>query len=406
MSPDPRPTEAARLTLAKLPPTLTLADALRRVTQVAGDTLGVARAGVWLLVDDRQALRNVALFERPARAHSSGCTLMAADFPHYFAALGDRRTVPAADAPADPATRELTDTYLRPLGITALLDAPVYLGGEVVGVVCHEAVGGPRTWTAEERDFVAAVADQVALKLKGAELADVRATLRALDAQRAESRRLDDLGRLAAGVAHDFNNLLSVVSGSAELLGRKPGLPAGAGALLDQIVDAAHRGAALADELARLGRGAGGKPRVVGAADTVRSLQSLLAAAAGADHPLTVDAPSSGRIFLDPVQLERALLNLVVNARDASPAGTGITVSVVGDSAGVVVGVADGGRGMPAEVRDRVFEPYFTTKGRNGTGLGLAIVRQVAERAGGNATVVSEQGRGSVFRLHLPRVGE
>jgi signal transduction histidine kinase len=396
-----RPTDAARLSLAKLPPDLPLADALRHITATAAATLGVARAGVWLLVDDRRALRCVDLFENGG--HSSGCTLVAADFPNYFAALEAARAVPAADARADPSTSELAPGYLEPLGITALLDAPIFLEGRVAGVVCHEAVGAPRQWTAEETDFVAGVADLIALRLKIAENADLRATLRALDAQQAETRKLEALGRLAAGVAHDFKNLLTVAAGAADLLARKPGLPPGGRELLGQVTDACERGGQLADELAHLGRSAG-RPRVVGAADVVRGLLPLLTAAAGPDHPLTADLkPDAGKLFLDPAQLERALVNLVVNARDASPPGGPIAVRVAADNGGAVIAVADRGSGMTAEVRDRAFDPYFTTKGK-GTGLGLAVVRQVAERAGGRVSVESDVGRGSEFRLHLPRV--
>lgn len=407
MSPDPgpRPTEVARLALAQLPPALPLADALRRTTEIAADTLGVDRVGVWLLADDRLALRCVSQFERPARVHSSGCTLLAADFPDYFAALPGRRTVSAAAAAADPRTRDLTAAYLTPLGVTALLDAPVYLEGRVAGVVCHEAVGQPRAWTAEDQDFAAGVADHVAAALAAAEAADLRAALRALDDQQADAHRLDALCRLAAGVAHDFRNLLTVTVGSAELLARKPGLPAGSDVLLRQIVEAADRGAALADELTRFGRVAGGQPRVVGAEEVVRGLMPVLVAAAGADHPLTLDVqPGGGKLFLDPARLERALLNLALNARDASPPGGPIAVSVGGDADGAVIAVTDRGEGLAAEARERVFDPYFTAKGV-GTGLGLAVVRQVAERAGGRVSVDSEPGRGSVFRLHLPRVG-
>lgn len=407
MSPDSpvRPTETARLAIAKLSPALPLADALRRITEVAAATLDVPRVGVWLLVDGRQALRCVSLFERPAGGHTAGCTLLAADFPDYFAALAARRVVAAADAAADPRTHELAGPYLHPLGLAALLDAPVYLEGRVDGVVCHEAAARPGGWTAEEQDFAAAVGDLVALRLEAAEVADLRAALRALDAQQAEARRLDALGKLAAGVAHDFKNLLTVTVGAADLLARKPGLPPGSDVLLKQIVDAADRGAALADELTRLGRG-GGRPRVVGLAEAVRDLVPLLAAAAGADHPLTADVPpAAGKVFVDPAQLERALVNLVVNARDASPPDGPIIVSVAADPDGAVVAVADRGAGMPAEVRDRAFDPYFTTKGK-GTGLGLAVVRQVAERAGGRVSVDSQPGQGSTFRLHLPRVGE
>jgi signal transduction histidine kinase len=130
---------------------------------------------------------------------------------------------------------------------------------------------------------------------------------------------------------------------------------------------------------------------------------------------VTLDVRSAtGRVLIAPDQLERAVLNLVVNARDAMPAGgpVGVTVDAVDDVADdgrpgqfLVVAVSDRGTGIPAEVLDRIFDPFFTTKPRGqGTGLGLAVVGQVAEHAGGFVRVQTAVGQGTTFRLFLPRV--
>lgn len=137
--------------------------AVRTIAETAAGALDAARASVWLLDEAHLVLRCVAMYEREAARHSRGDVLLARDYPAYFAALESERVVDARDAQRDPRTRELRASYLAPLGIGAMLDASVRVGGRVVGVVCHEHLGGPREWNRDEVTFVGEIADQVAL---------------------------------------------------------------------------------------------------------------------------------------------------------------------------------------------------------------------------------------------------
>lgn len=153
---------------------------LAPVTETAARMLDVARSSVWLYNADRTAIQCVDLFLRNERAHESGVELFAKDFPGYFAALREERTIAAHDAHRDPRTREFSESYLSPLGIRSMLDAPIYASGTMIGVVCNEHVGAARTWTVEEEQFAASVADFVALAIESARRADVEAQLRAM----------------------------------------------------------------------------------------------------------------------------------------------------------------------------------------------------------------------------------
>lgn len=127
--------------------------AIRVITETGCKAIGVARCSVWLLAEDRATLRCLDLFEREPGGHSAGVTLAASTYPGYFAALESEEPIAADDAHADPRTREFSAGYLTPLGIGAMLDAPVRMGGALVGVVCNEHVGGARRWNrAEQRD--------------------------------------------------------------------------------------------------------------------------------------------------------------------------------------------------------------------------------------------------------------
>jgi PAS domain S-box-containing protein len=129
----------------------------------------VERVGVWLYDERRTGIECVELYERGPRRHSRGMALAAADFPSYFRALDEERAIVARDAHEDPRTREFSASYLTPLGIGAMLDAPVRVRGSMAGVVCHEHVGGPRAWAFEEESFAASVADLATFALEAAE---------------------------------------------------------------------------------------------------------------------------------------------------------------------------------------------------------------------------------------------
>ncbi len=163
--------------------------ALREIAQAAAETLAVERVGIWLFDEGRGRIECVELFQRHDGQHQQGKALTAADYPEYFKALEAGRTVAAHSAMTDPRTAEFTESYLKPLGISSMLDAIVRLGELSVGVVCHEHVGPERNWSVEEQAFAGSIADFVALALQASERRKVE---HSLQRQRAFLRQVID----------------------------------------------------------------------------------------------------------------------------------------------------------------------------------------------------------------------
>jgi signal transduction histidine kinase len=305
--------------------------------------------------------------------------------------------------------QELAAAYFLPAGIGATLDAPILVDGTVVGVVCHEHLGGPRRFSEAEAALAVSHADMLAEKFAIAGQRDAEQRLEELASELATSRSRALAGQLAAGLAHDLANIFHVVRGNAELIAAEADPLVQAMAL--DIVEAAQRGSELASDLTALGR-RDAKPRLVAVREHLERFAQSLERGVSPCR-LLLDGRSGGRVLVDPGQLERLFMNLVLNARDAMAAGGDIRVEVadvdVGAGSGersgpyVLVKVHDQGAGMDAATRARIFEPYFTTKA-TGTGLGLAIVNDLVQRAGGFIHVQSSPGAGTAMRIYLPRL--
>ncbi len=140
--------------------------AVRRVDEAASSALQVARVSIWMLDEGSTKISCLDLFDSNAGTHASGTELFAKDFPPYFKALRDERTIMAHNARTDPRTSCFAKVYLEPLGIGSMLDVPIYLRGKMVGVVCHEHLGGPRTWDGDEERFAYLMANFVALVME------------------------------------------------------------------------------------------------------------------------------------------------------------------------------------------------------------------------------------------------
>ncbi|HVJ16855.1 MAG TPA: PAS domain-containing protein [Polyangiaceae bacterium] len=241
---------------------------------------------------------------------------------------------------------------------------------------------------------------------------------RNLEEQLLQSRKIESIGRLAGGVAHDFNNLLSVILSSTEFAMRD--LPASSHGDLQQIRDAAERAAELTSQLLSFARRQVVAPRLLDLNELAKRMHDLLRRVIGEQVELeTALAKGLYPVLADPGQLEQVLLNLAVNARDAMPDGGRLTIETknlsldqayvklhanvsVGDY--VMLAVSDTGTGIAPDVLEHIFEPFFTTKmpGR-GTGLGLATCYGAIRQAGGQILVYSEPGRGTTFKILLPR---
>lgn len=415
MSPRPATKNAfdqAMLALARIhvDKGLTVRNALHTVARVAVTALGVARFSVWLTTEERDAVRLYFLHRPDEGDVLDGTILRLEQFPAYFKALGNSRALLVPDVSSDPAVAELLDGYLRPLGIGAMLDAPIYRAGAFVGVVCHEHIGGPRVWENAEREFAADVASAVARLFEEGDRVQAEDSLRIYQRHLRELSRYEGMGRLAAGVAHDLRNLLHVVSANAELAASRTTDPEMLESL-HAVIEAVKRSRELTGTVLRFGSNSLEGPMVLDPAALVCDCEGLLRGAMDI-HELTVDVHDShSRVLVVKAELERVLLNLVTNAREAMGDTRGkvsITVRDIAatdnDSGGqVAIVVQDNGSGMSPDTLLQIRRPFFTTK-KNGTGLGLAMADQILARAGGMLQVDSVEGEGTTVTCVLPRI--
>ncbi|HEV8589036.1 MAG TPA: PAS domain S-box protein [Pyrinomonadaceae bacterium] len=236
-----------------------------------------------------------------------------------------------------------------------------------------------------------------------------------------QAQKMDSIGTLAGGIAHDFNNLMTAVTGYSELVLRR--MP-GADPLrlkVEEIRKAGERAASLTRQLLAFSRKQMLKPVVLDLNTVITGMGKMLPRLIGEDIDLRFDLHVSlGQVEADPGQMGQVLMNLVVNARDAMPAGGCLTVKTenieftgraakrhiaLESGSYVVLSVTDNGVGMDADTQSHIFEPFFTTKEvGKGTGLGLATVYGIVKQSGGSIWVYSELGKGTIFRIYLPRV--
>jgi signal transduction histidine kinase len=382
-----------------------LTRALEHLCKASAQALAVERVGVWFIADASAGpqLRCGTLYEASHDRHESGAVLSLSLLPGYLQGLESRRVLPSgAGAEASP---ELRQTYLEPHDIRATLDAPVFRLGEIVGVVRHEHTGSAREWTSRDRHFAGSVADLVAILLEQATRLDVEAALAAQRERLVKAERMEALSRMSAGVAHDFNNILTAMLLRVDALRLDHADDEALVRGLGEVLEAGARGARLVQQLLTFAKAKAPAPRPVDVARTLRDMEPMLTTLTQGRASLRVERSSSPALVnVDPSQLEQVILNLVVNARDASPnKNAEVLLRLLLEAEHVCLTVVDHGGGMDAATREQVFEPFFTTK-EHGSGLGLSTVYSIVQQAGGNVTVESAEGHGSTFSVRLPRI--
>jgi signal transduction histidine kinase/ActR/RegA family two-component response regulator len=274
-----------------------------------------------------------------------------------------------------------------------------------------------------DRGFVIRDASGTAVRMIGS-MTDM-SIQRDLEDRLRQSTRLQAVGQLTGGIAHDFNNLLTVILGNAELLSDRLKDDPTLRAVADMTASAAERGASLTSRLLAFASKQSLAPVRTDVNPLIRGMDGLLRRTLSASISLQLNLEEGlGTVLIDHGQLENALLNLVINGRDAMPDGGLLRVATslvwaaparsdnlpgkgdedTGPKAYVVVSVADSGTGMSRDVADRAFDPFFTTKGHDkGSGLGLSMVYGFARQSGGHAEIRSLEGQGTTVSLFLPR---
>jgi hypothetical protein len=249
---------------------------------------------------------------------------------------------------------------------------------------------------------------------------------RNLEEQFHQAQKMESIGNLAGGIAHDFNNLLTAILGYSNVLLEEEAVtlqPEVVRSFLEEIQKAGERAAALTNQLLAFSRRQIIQPTVLDINDVIVGLDKMLQRLIGEDISLTTHlAETLGSTRADAGQIEQVIMNLVVNARDAMPSGGKITIETgnveldasysqrhitVAPGRYVMLAVSDNGTGMTPEVQVRIFEPFFTTKPKGrGTGLGLATIYGIVKQNRGDVWVYSEPGKGTTFKVYLPRVDE
>ena len=292
---------------------------------------------------------------------------------------------------------------------------------------------GPRTFTVTCKDGTEKIINFIPVQLETGEslvaCEDITELKRAeeenaaLQEQLRQSQKVEAIGRLAGGIAHDFNNILTVIKGYSELSSTQLKKDDPLRGNLDEIQTATERAASLTRQLLAFSRRQVMEMKVLDLNTLLRNLHKMLSRVISEDIELvTLLAEDLGRTRADVGQIEQVIMNLAVNAKDAMPSGGKLTIETANVELGefyasshvdvipghyVMLSVSDTGVGMTPEVRERIFEPFFTTKEKGkGTGLGLSTTYGIVKQTGGHIWVYSEQGKGTTFKIYLPRVDE
>ena len=402
---------------------LDLDEVLRAIARAASKLMDAEVVSFWVADEQAETVE--------ARAYSDDA--VARDFPLKSLRFGEgtvgwvalhRQPLDIPDVFADE--RIQAPEWWRARGLRSLLAIPIEHQDTLLGVLSLSGVE-PFRFGPDDRELIESFAAQAAVAIANARLYRERARaheeLSETQEQLVQAQKMEAVGRLAGGIAHDFNNLLTIISGHTQLIGGQLRPEDPLSRRIKLLDETARRAAALVRQLLAFSRKQLLQPRVLDLGEVVQSTATMLRRVLGEDIELTCGAePGLWRVKADPAQLEQVIMNLVVNARDAMPQGGRLSVETAnvevagpGDDgragtppgAWVMLAVTDTGIGMDERTRARIFEPFFTTKAAGqGTGLGLSTVYGIVTQHNGHIAVESEPGRGSTFRIYLPRVQE
>ena len=429
--------------------------ACQEINEVVSRTLAVKQVGIWLLDDSKTKLQCVDFYNLTSNEHTQGVEILVADYPNYFQGWKSSRLIVSNDVVSDSRMQELLEAYLKPSGITSMLEALIHWRGQIIGVICLEHIGTPRTWSLEEQNFASALADLVSLALEASErvqaeiqlqsrtreLENTLQKLRLTQAQMVQSEKMSSLGQMVAGIAHEINNPVSFIHGNLvhatqstqellELLNlyqqHFPDPPEDiTEAIEDLDLDF------LREDLNKLFKSMQmGTSRISEIVKSLRTFsrldESQLKAVnihEGIDSTLIIlrNRMNAKPDFLEikvikeyeklPLvecyagEINQVFMNIFSNAIDAieerkkqqqrtenNDFGTiSIHTTIVREN-WVAIRITDDGWGIPADIHSKLFDPFFTTKEiGKGTGLGLSISYQIVVEHHGGHLICNSQ---------------
>ena len=432
-----------------------LSIASRLIINSVCEGLAITRAGIWLYDETQSLIICKLLIDKGNDLDDESLKLSRKDFPHYFEALDTERSIAADDAHTHPATFEFTDVYLRPLGISSMLDVPIRHRGKMIGIICCEHQGAPRQWLGDEIVFAASLADLYGRAVSAKERADYEAqllkanqtleqnvqertqeleitlsTLKTAQEKLVESEKMAALGNLVAGIAHEVNTPLGIaltsVSNCQEEL-KAINRDFENQSLTEQgFKDFTHvcaEGLHLAESsLSRAAQLIQDFKRTSADQTTMeveefdldeyipRICNPLKPMLRKENIELSLDITPHLRVETCPGIIAQLLTNLISNSqRHAFGDGVdnkqnAVNVECKRVETGIQLSVKDNGRGIPKDLQRKVFEPFFTTaREQGGTGLGLNILYNlVTQKLRGDVSLSSDVNKGTCISVLIP----
>lgn len=384
-------------------------------------TLNADRCSIWFYNEDESAIECTNLWDKTT--HSSGHVLKAHVFPKYFNYLHEERTLPAHDVYQEPATSEFIEPYLKPLNIKSMLDAPIRVGGKMVGVICCETVLNHKKWTTSDEIFIGNITDILARAIQAKERLEAMEALQILVAERTEqleeqkiknfvASKMATLGEMASGIAHEINNPLAIILGFLSMLKKMEEDPDVTSEEKNKILNDIRETTLRIDKIVRglkfFARD-GSMDEFVPTSlnqvveDTLTLCKQKFYQKGCKVH---INIPKENLIIkCQPISISQALLNLLGNAFDAienNPVKW-IKIDGVEKNGYVLIQITDSGSGINSNLHDKIMVPFFTTKPvGKGTGLGLPIVKGIMEQHKGTLSLDKSSANTS-FIMSFPK---
>lgn len=385
------------------------APSLRAILETSAEILGLERVSCWFFNADHSEIVCEDLYTRSLRKHAAGYDLKAQDYPRYFKALEENLLIACEDARQDPRTNEFTENYLIPHGIQSMMDAPIRLGGKVIGVLCHEHVGERRVWKEEEQDFITSTSSLVAIACLISRLGKTQDALR--EKTRELQRSNKALEEFAYIASHDLQEPLYIITSFLDNIRSQhaSSLAPPVSRILGRINNAALRMTHLIADLLHYSRVNSRKKRfeevdlneVVQQAWQDLELRASQAKAKLELVPLPV-------LCADKLQMGQLFSNLLSNALKFKSKSEESRIRISGKrlpGPAAEITVEDNGIGFEAEYAEKIFQPFQRLHSKSeyeGSGMGLTICRKIVERHHGSMRAESQKGKGSRFIITLP----
>ena len=393
-------------------------ESIQLATRTAATTLDIARCSVWLYEDEKTKIKSIDLYDASQSSHESGAVLDSEQFPIYFSALFQERIISADNAHTNKYTAEFSEVYLKPLGINSMIDAPIWRGGEAIGVLCCEHVGEPRVWEVDEQNFVASVADFLSIafelsehKRTSDELLEHKNRLEALVKERTEElhKKNKELEAFAYSVSHDLRAPLRHIMGYVNILSEDylSDIPEDGYLYVDRIKASISKLNNMIDSMLSLSRLSHHEMRFkrLNMSQLVRDLGEQFT---NTNDALVLDVNETEDVIVDKNLMQNLITNLLENAIKFTQTKEQprIEFGEMVQSDTKVFYFKDNGCGFDMNYVEKlftVFQRLHSDKEYPGTGVGLSTVKRIIEMHNGTVWGESEIDKGAVFYFTLPR---